>query len=883
MGVENLKQIGKLWETKELPENVVENTKIKEITQSIFSLLSNKNPKSILITGENGVGKSTIINLVAKEFKKKNRLVFIGSAANVMAGQKYIGEMEQQVKDVLQSLAEAKNSLWIIPRFHELVLAGRHQYSTISILDQVLPFVESGEVRIIGELSPSNLERTIQQFPQLLGVFEIIRIDESSKNFTVELAKDWIKADSNKSLWSKFSEDDIEEVYQLSSQYLSHKQNPGNLLDLLKQTKKLIVSKKDASYQIDIKDFIQSLSNSTGLPENILDDSEKLDLDYLKNHFSTKVIGQDDAVNTIIERVAMIKAGLTDPSKPSGIFLFVGPTGTGKTEIAKTLAEYLFGSPERLIRLDMSEFQNHDSIYKLLGDSYDSFDDTSLINKIRKNPFSVILLDEFEKAHPTIWDFFLQVFDDGRLSDTRGLTADFRNSIIILTSNLGASLPASTNRIGFNSAEEHTDIDANILASIQDTFRPEFVNRIDKVVVFNPLTKAVAKQILKNELKKVLTRRGLRRKKWELDFEDSALDFLLDKGFSSTMGARPLKRAIEKYLLAPLAITIVNHNFPKGNQFLLVGVGKDKLKVEFIDPDEPQYTWEQKKKILESQEVKSKELSLKEIVLDSNGVLSEFRLIENELKKLDEDIKENGIEETKTELLQEMAVPDFWNSADRFEILAEVEFIDRFESAYETAQNLFNRLNDTEKERLSYDARLIKKLAERIYLLKEALDSYLDEIPQDAFIKIEFDKNSENYGAKIESMYASWAKTRNMNMRELKSVDEVSEIARYFSVSGFAAFNILNKESGYHIFEVHHDKSDKVEKHKVKVIVLPMELEDYRLKDVNTVINRFEYQKNQKNTRRYKLQKSPVIKDLKNNWQTGKTDRVLFGDFDLFE
>ena len=294
-------------------------------------------------------------------------------------------------------------------------------------------------------------------------------------------------------------------------------------------------------------------------------------------------MGQPEAVSCLVDRVAMLKAGLTDPNRPIGVFLFAGPTGTGKTEVAKMLAEFLFGSQERMIRLDMSELQDFASIARVIGDTGETRDVDSLANRIRKQPFSVILLDEFEKAHPRIWDLFLQVFDDGRLTDAHGNAADFRHSIIILTSNLGATEHQGTS-LGFTVAGAPFG-EAQILRMISATFRPEFVNRLDRVVVFRPLSRAVMRDILKKELKSVLQRRGFRNREWAVEWEESAVEFLLDKGFTRDMGARPLRRAIEQYLLAPIAMSIVEHRFPQGDQFLFVRSDGSGIQVEFVDPD----------------------------------------------------------------------------------------------------------------------------------------------------------------------------------------------------------------------------------------------------------------------------------------------------------
>ena len=327
-------------------------------------------------------------------------------------------------------------------------------------------------------------------------------------------------------------------------------------------------------------DVLSTITERSGLPASLLDERERLDVDALRTFFRRRVIGQPEAVECMVERVALLKAGLTDPTRPQAVLLFVGPTGTGKTEIAKALAEYLFGSGDRMIRLDMSEYQNPGSARRMLGDG--ELDDASLVGRIRRQPFSVVLLDEFEKAEPGVFDLFLQVFDDGRLSDPRGEAVDFRHAVIIMTSNLGAKVV--TGGLGFSPATGFAE--ASVSQAVTRTFRPEFLNRIDRTVVFRPLSRPVMREILAGELEAVLARRGLRSRQWAVEFDDSALEFLLGAGFTPDLGARPLKRAVERHFLTPLALAIAGHDYPGGDQFLFVRAGGTALKVTFVDPDE---------------------------------------------------------------------------------------------------------------------------------------------------------------------------------------------------------------------------------------------------------------------------------------------------------
>jgi ATP-dependent Clp protease ATP-binding subunit ClpC len=878
---------GTFWSDEQLAVNFVATEQLLSLVGRIQELLLPTKSKPVLISGERGVGKSTLINLVARVMKLEGVDALIATATNLKAGNQYIGQLEGVVEDLVYDLKESE-LLWIAPSFLQLYYAGKHSNNPSGILDMITPTLAKGEIKLIGELTDTDLEKLLSLQPEVQNIFEIFRITPASQQETLALAKQWMEKDDYPEKWQLISEDQLEELFFISRQYLSYQENPGALVDFFTYTKNKFRRHPEP---LVIENFYDALSSQTGLPISILNDHQKLDLDLLRSHFNGKVVGQEEAVNVLVERIAMIKAGLTDPSKPFGVFLFVGPTGTGKTEITKVLAEYLFSSPSRMIRLDMSEFQSADSYTKIFGNYGMIHNSTSLVNEIRKNPFSVILLDEFEKAHPQIWDLFLQIFDDGRLSDSQGSSVDFRQSIIIMTSNIGAIMPTfqpERRLVGFGNEQEQEE-DAEVYDpkdyvnfAVNETFRPEFVNRIDKIVVFNPLSRAALGKILDIELKKILQRRGLRNKKWALDMEDSATEFLLEKGFTQNLGARPLKRAIEQYLLAPLATTIVNHNFPKGDQFLLVSKGKqDKLKVRFIDPDEPQYTWEEKLKLQQHQEQKSKSLDLKTILRDCYGSLAEFTCIKQYFAQLQQAYYDAGIEDRKEEMMNAMAQPDFWQSTEKQEVLSHIEYYDRFAAAFDTTETLLTRLEDPDKVRLNYDPSLLKKLAQKIYLLQASITSYQQLEPQDALLKISFAAQHSAWGERIVQMYLDWARRRKMLVKKVQTGEEPGQHFSLFHFSGFGCYTILKQENGIHLKERKPAKSKMVEKSRVRVGVLPLDSSEYSLLETPLqLLDKFRDQPQASVVRRFNMD-SKQCKDSVNKWQTGNMDKILKGMFDV--
>jgi len=340
------------------------NKYIDKIDESLFSHPN----RSVLLVGEMGVGRSTLIKVFSDYIIEKKWTLFEAGTTDIIAGQIYIGELEERIQKMIEHLEKGKKVIWVIPNIHELAFAGTHRYSKSSVLDMILPFIDDGKILVIGKTHPKAYEQLLTNLPQMRSCFETINIKPLDDTNTNRIAVEWEKYLSDIDENFLLPERTLKESFNLAKQFLDNWETPGSLMHLLKQSYRLMLIQNKESHEISTDYIFTTLSQLTGLPRSILDDQKGLEIDDLKKLFAEKVKGQPEAIDCLVERVSMIKAGLTDPTKPFGVFLFAGPTGTGKTEIAKALAEFLFGSPNRMIRLDMSEFKNSDSIDRLLGE-----------------------------------------------------------------------------------------------------------------------------------------------------------------------------------------------------------------------------------------------------------------------------------------------------------------------------------------------------------------------------------------------------------------------------------------------------------------------------------------------------------------------------------
>jgi ATP-dependent Clp protease ATP-binding subunit ClpC len=871
-----LTSVGRFWADQARQDVLVEPDGWQNAFAVAIAALHQKPPRSLLIAGEPLVGKSSFLRLLAERLRSHGWTVFEASGADLQADQVYIGQLEGRIREVVDTLSRGYRMIWYIPDIVQVAMSGRHQGQSATMLDQIVPAIASGRLVVWGEATPKGVVRLMQIKPSLRALFENIAIEPLPADETLALAER-VLAGLAERTDIRFRADSGKVALDTAAQYLGSGGLPGSALLVLKLS---AIRATDTDREIGPSQILETLSQLSGLPVSILDTKAQLQLKSVRDFFAARVIGQAEAVEAMVERIAMLKAGLNDPNKPIGVFLFAGPTGTGKTELAKATSEFLFSSVERMIRLDMSEFQTHESIDKILSASADA---DSLINRVRKQPFSVLLLDEFEKSHPMIWDLFLQAFDEGRLTDAAGQLADLRHCLIILTSNLGATAHRSLG-LGF-APQADAFSKEQVLRAIAQTYRPEFQNRLDKVIVFRPLTRDLMRGILKKQLAALSHRRGLKDRTWAIEWESSALEFLLERGFSPEMGARPLKRAIDQFVVAPLAAIIVEKRFPEGDQFLFVRSDGESIQVEFVDPDaDAAMPGEATSAAIAAPVAHS---ALASAILAPQGTPDEFQMLQSEYEAIEQRLISTTWTDLKDRLAGEMASSDFWSRPERFATLARFALMDRVKSAAETANALRGRAARYSRSPRRYSAELCGRLALQLHLIREGIRDALEDAPIELALTIDpvFDGGGDRQAIlawrdNLSAMYRAWAEKRRMHISDVAGANNGRDAdAPILVISGFGAYRVLALEAGLHVFEPSEGAASRLTA-RVRIGIIP--LGDLPAAKARQAVFAAVAAAERPNTvvRRYREQ-PPLVRDAGGQWRTGRLDLVLGGAFDL--
>lgn len=623
----------------------------KEI-QRVIEVLSRRTKNNPVLIGEPGVGKTAIAEGLAQQIVHnevpeilRDKRVMTLDMGTVVAGTKYRGEFEDRLKKVMDEIRQAGNIILFIDELHTLIGAGGAE-GAIDASNILKPSLARGELQCIGATTLDEYRKYIEKDAALERRFQPITVDEPTAEESVLILKglrDRYEAHHRVSI----TDEAIDAAVKLSDRYISDRFLPDKAIDLIDEAgskvrlrsyttppnlKELEVKleevrkEKDAAVQsqefekaaslrdteqrlreqleetkktwkekqgkenseVTVEDIASVVSSWTGIPVSKLAQTETEKLLNLEEILHSRVIGQEEAVNAISKAVRRARAGLKDPKRPIGSFIFLGPTGVGKTELARALAEAMFGDEDAMIRVDMSEYMEKHSTSRLVGSppGYVGYEEGGqLTEKVRRKPYSVILLDEIEKAHPDVFNILLQVLEDGRLTDSKGRTVDFRNTVLIMTSNVGAESLKRNKYVGFNlqdGEQDYKDMKGKVMEELKKAFRPEFLNRIDEIIVFHALEKKHLRNIV-NLMSDQLIKR-LQEQEIKLDLTEAAIDKIADEGYDPEYGARPLRRAIQKHIEDRLSEELLKGTVLTGQSVVI-----DVENGEFIvKPNQPQ-------------------------------------------------------------------------------------------------------------------------------------------------------------------------------------------------------------------------------------------------------------------------------------------------------
>lgn len=559
--------------------------------RSLARTLARSKKNNPLLLGDAGVGKTAVVEGLAYAIFDNtapapllNKRVVQIEIGTLVAGTSLRGQFEERLIGIVEELKRAGNVILFIDEIHTIVGAGDTIDSNLDAANILKPALARGELVCIGATTHEEYRRAIAQDPALERRFRTIDIEEPSEQDSLSiLIGQRSKLESHHGVTIR--PEALEAAVRLSTRYMSDRRLPDKALDLLDEACTRVTIRTispdepldaNTNHEVRVENIADVLSDWTGIPISELTSDEKQHLAGIENALFERIIGQDDAVQSVAAAIKTARAGLSDPNRPIGAFLFLGPSGVGKTELARALANFLFGSDDAMIRLDMSEFHDAHTVARLIG-APPGYKDTQrggqLTEGLRRRPYSVVLLDEVEKAASEVFDIFLQVFDEGRLSDARGGKVDARHAVFIMTSNIGTEESAKSLGFTGTSAGQVKDFSGYL----SRFFRPEFLNRLDEVITFQSLSDDVLSKILDLQLKELHQR--LREQHLTLDLSAEARQLILEKGHDPVNGARPLRRAIEKLLTRPLSGKIVEDAFAPGDT-ITVQVEGDRLSFE---------------------------------------------------------------------------------------------------------------------------------------------------------------------------------------------------------------------------------------------------------------------------------------------------------------
>jgi ATP-dependent Clp protease ATP-binding subunit ClpC len=755
-------------------------------TAQVLDLLDKR--RSVLLVGVAGVGKTTIVHGVARAMADRGRgALFETSSTSMFAGTRYLGEWQTRVTQMANQLAATGAALFVTDIL-QIATAGRTVQSNTSVLDALRPFVESGRVLLVAEATPETL-RAMQRVPSFASLFQqvdVAPLDDEHVDLALARAADRLGA--------SVDAPSRRAMVKLTSRFLAARPQPGPAAVLLAQVVDYQAQKRGIGELEPISPtFVERVfSIMSGLPAFVVSRAVTMSAGAMRAWFAERIVGQRAAIDAVVEAIALFKAGLHDPTKPLGTFFFVGPTGVGKTELARALSTFLFGSPHRLLRFDLSEFKDYASFAMLLGDLHNPDKPARLLDPVRAQPFQVVLFDELEKAHPNIYDLLLPLLDEGRATAPSGDTVDFRNTVVIATSNVGAQDAARS--LGFGGGgDDDARREGKIRAALEAEFRPEFLNRFQHVVVFHALSKDQLRDVARHEVARVLRREGIAGQQLVVDVDDGALDLVIAEGVDARYGARALKREVQRRIVLPLAMMLIDRDVLPGS-ILKVSAKGDEIKVRVVETEESRAERDDRQS---ARDDAGRLVSTAD--LDARIVATAARL-----DALAEEMDLERLAIARDRLREERNAPDFWKGG------ASAERIHRELSVIESSVDRLARLRERQvaiAQSLVRSSRRVdlETIGARVRTLEDAIGEARREVvllgaegAGDALVEIRpLGGSGRDARDLMISIYDAWARHRRMVVDVLREPREDDEAA-LLGIKGRYAFGMLRAEAGLH-------------------------------------------------------------------------------------
>ena len=625
--------------------------------ERVMQILSRRTKNNPVLIGEPGVGKTAVVEGLAAKIAAgnvpellKNKQIYSLDLAALVAGSKYRGEFEERLKKVMKEITQRGDIILFIDELHNLVGAGAAE-GAIDAASILKPALARGELQTIGATTLDEYRKYLERDAALERRFQQIRVEEPSEDETVQILRglrDRYEAHHR----CKITDEALQAAATLAARYIQDRHLPDKAIDLIDEAasrmriktmsappryreleEEIEKVRKDKEDAIEAQEFEKAaslrdkerkltqkkreleeswrenetaeqpeigedeiadiVSMWTGIPVFKLTEAESERLVRMEDELHKRVIGQHDAIVAVSKSIRRARAGIKDPKRPTGSFIFLGPSGVGKTELARTLAEFMFGDEDAMIQIDMSEYMEKHSVSRLVGSppGYIGYDEGGqLTEAVRRKPYSVVLFDEIEKAHPDVFNILLQILEDGKLTDAQGRKVDFRNVVVIMTSNIGSASISKNQTLGFSVGDEeglsYDDMKTRVMSDLKRVFRPELLNRIDEIIVFPKLTKDEIIQIVDLLLQRV--REQMTAHEVTIELTEEAKELLVDKGYDPAMGARPLRRAIQRYIEDPLADFVLGRELMPGSTIVVARKSDEEVDIDVIPPTIPE-------------------------------------------------------------------------------------------------------------------------------------------------------------------------------------------------------------------------------------------------------------------------------------------------------